>query len=121
METLEFVVSAEHAGRRLDHFLSESAPHLSRSRIQSLIRSGDVQLNARAAAKVGETVRLNDHITLREPPRAPLRAVAEDIALEIIFEDTDIIVVNKPAGLVTPIVRTTSSRVSSGSRAAFCA
>ncbi len=101
METLEFVVSAEQAGRRLDHFLSESAPHLTRSRIQSLIRSGDVQVNARAAAKVGETIRLNDRITLREPPRAPLRAVAEDIALEIIFEDADIIVVNKPAGLVT--------------------
>ena len=51
METLEFVVTAEHAGRRLDHFLSGAAPHLTRSRLQSLICSGDVQLNARPAAK----------------------------------------------------------------------
>ena len=101
METLEFEVSAERAGVRLDHFLCESAPHLTRSRIQSLIRSGDVLLNARPAAKAGETVRAHDRISLREPPRTPLRAEAEDIALEIIFEDADIIVVNKPAGLVT--------------------
>ena len=101
METLEFEVSADRAGGRLDHFLCESAPHLSRSRIQSLIRSGDVLLNARPAAKPGETVRVHDRISLREPPRPPLRAEPEDIALDIIFEDGDIIVVNKPAGLVT--------------------
>jgi len=58
METLEFVVLADQAGRRLDHFLSDSAPHLTRSRIQSLIRSGDVQVNARAAARLRLTSRL---------------------------------------------------------------
>ena len=101
METHEFVVSTEQAGRRLDQFLADAAPRFTRSRIQSLIRSGDVQLNARVAAKAGEIVRARDHITLRERPRAPLRAMAEEIAIEILYEDDDIIVVNKPAGLVT--------------------
>ena len=101
MDALEFEVPADQTGRRLDHFLVESAPHLTRSRIQSLIRSGDVLVNARPAVKVGETVRTHDRISLREPPRAPLRAEPEAIALEIVFEDADIIVVNKPAGLVT--------------------
>jgi len=99
MKTSAFLVEAGAAGARLDQFLASSVPELSRARIQDLIKAGHVTLNA-AAAKASARLRAGDAITLHEPPPVATEAVAEDIALDVLFEDDDLIVLNKPAGLV---------------------
>lgn len=96
---VEFRVSNENRGLRLDHFLSAAAPHLSRSRIQRLIQSGHILLNA-GRTKPGAKVRANDLVTLEEPPPEPTCNLPEEIPLDILYEDEDIVVLNKPPGLV---------------------
>jgi 23S rRNA pseudouridine1911/1915/1917 synthase len=95
-----FSVSSATAGNRLDRWLSECLPAVSRSRIQAVIRSGGVLLNG-APAKASQIVRVDDQIVWREP--APARcesARAEEMPLEILFEDEVVAVLNKPAGIV---------------------
>ncbi len=95
-----FQVSEEQAGMRLDIYLSCMLPDVSRSRIQSLIKAGKVLLNG-APAKAKEPVGANDQVTWDEPPAVPCEtAGAEDIALDILYEDDSLIVLNKPAGMV---------------------
>ncbi len=86
-------------GTRLDQFLASNVPALSRVRLQDLIKSGHVTLNG-SATKPGARLRTGDAIRLTEPPATPVETAAEDIALEVLFEDDDLIVINKPAGLV---------------------
>lgn len=85
---------------RLDKFLVELLQEFSRSRIQALIADGLVDVNGRAARKAGQTLESGFNVTVRIPPPAPTELVAEDIPLDIIFENDDLIVVNKPAGMV---------------------
>ncbi|MCW5976781.1 MAG: RluA family pseudouridine synthase [Bryobacteraceae bacterium] len=95
-------VDPGHSGRRLDRFLQEKLPDFSRSRIQSWIREGRVLLNgetARPAALLRGTEIVE--VAPADPP--PLRAFAEDLPLEILHEDDDVVVVNKPAGMVVHI------------------
>jgi 23S rRNA pseudouridine1911/1915/1917 synthase len=83
----------------LDRFLAEAQTDLSRSRIQSLIREGRVTVNgthARAALKV----RAGDRVTLELPPPRTVSLAPEDIALDVVYEDDDLLVINKPAGIV---------------------
>jgi 23S rRNA pseudouridine1911/1915/1917 synthase len=100
--TLEFIVGAEDAGTRLDIFLARAMPGWSRSQIQRLVRSGLVAVGERAAPKSGEGVEAGARITVRAERQA-LRAVAEALPLEIVYEDADLLVVNKPAGMVVHI------------------
>ncbi len=84
---------------RLDVWLSEQMPELSRARIQALIKSGSILVDGkrvRAHQKIREGMDVNVDI----PPAIDVDLEAEDIPLEVIYEDNDIIVVNKPAGLV---------------------
>ena len=85
---------------RLDKFLVEQLQEFSRSRIQGLIADGFVDVNGRAAKKAGQTLETGFQVTVRVPPAAPTDLVAEDIPLDIVFENDDLIVVNKPAGMV---------------------
>ena len=95
-----FEVAAFDAGERLDRFLAAQLDGVSRSRIQSVIRSGGVSLNGEPA-RTSETLRLGDRVLWREPAAVPCEnAAPEDIPLDILFEDADIVVVNKPAGMV---------------------
>jgi 23S rRNA pseudouridine1911/1915/1917 synthase len=96
---IELTVPNEHAGARLDRYLALALPQFSRSRLQDLIRSGDVRLEGKSA-RTRETVHSGDVIRLTVPPPAAIDAQAEEIPLEILFEDDDLLVVNKPAGLV---------------------
>ena len=98
LSTLQFRVETE-AGARLDQFLVSAAPGFSRARIQDLIKGGHVTLNG-ASAKASARVRAGDVVILTEPPPKPTETVAEEIALDVLFEDDDLIVINKPAGLV---------------------
>ena len=85
---------------RLDKYLTESLPEFSRSRIQGLIADGLVDVNGLAAKKAGQALESGSRLTVRIPPAVPADLVAEDIALDIVFENEDLIVVNKPAGMV---------------------
>lgn len=84
---------------RLDHFLSDTQPEVSRARWQNLIRTGCVQVNGKTV-KPNHTLRPNDRIDCVLPAPVALEAVAEDIPLDILFEDGAIVVLNKPPGLV---------------------
>jgi 23S rRNA pseudouridine1911/1915/1917 synthase len=85
---------------RLDKFLVGQLQEFSRTRIQGLITDGFVEVNGRAAKKAGQTLESGFNVTVRVPPPTPTDLVAEDIPLDIVFENEDLIVVNKPAGMV---------------------
>ena len=99
MIAAEFQLTPVEAGVRLDQFLAARVPALSRSRLQQLVKEGFVLVNGRTA-KASSKLRAGDHVALTEPPPVATHTKAEDIALDILFEDDDLIVLNKPAGLV---------------------
>ena len=85
---------------RLDKFLVGLLQEFSRSRIQALIADGFVDVNGRVAKKAGQPLDSGSSVIVRIPPPAPTDLIAEDIPLDIVFENEDLIVVNKPAGMV---------------------
>jgi 23S rRNA pseudouridine1911/1915/1917 synthase len=95
----ELAVDAGHAGERLDRFLASSQPDLSRNRIQSLIENGAVTVNGKAA-RVSRRLRAGDLVHYDTPPPRAIALEAEAIPLRIVHEDSDILVVDKPAGMV---------------------
>jgi len=94
-----FTASAEDAGRRLDLYLSSRLPDVSRTRIQELIDEGRVRLGGRLVRRA-QRVMSGDVIDIEVLPRPPLRAAPEEIAVDVLYEDEDVAVVNKPAGMV---------------------
>ncbi|HZU41756.1 MAG TPA: S4 domain-containing protein, partial [Terriglobales bacterium] len=97
---LTFQISAEHAGKRLDQFLAAQMADVSRARVQQLIAEEKVLVNG-AVEKPSLRLRGGEEVqVLGAPEIAPLRAVAEDIPLNIIYEDDDLAVINKPAGMM---------------------
>ena len=88
----------KHARMRIDRHLVTALPELSRSRIQQLIRSGSIRLNG-AITRPHQIVRTGDQIELTNPPPEKIETRPEAIPLEILFEDDDLIVINKPAGM----------------------
>jgi len=96
----KFAVAASHAGVRLDRFLVSQLPEVSRARIQQLIADGKVRVNG-AAAKPSLRLREQDQVELLGSPEGlPLKAFAEDIPLDVVYEDDALAVINKPAGMV---------------------
>ena len=97
-------VTAEVAGRRLDLFIMDFAKAnnlgLSRSLIQKLIASGKVTLQNSTLLKPHQKIKTNDQITLKIEEKTQGALRAEDMALEVIYEDEDIAIINKPAGMV---------------------
>ncbi len=85
---------------RLDKYLVGQLQEFSRSRIQGLIEDGFVDVNGHAAKKAGQTLENGFNVTVRIPPPVPASLVAEDIPLDVVFENDDLLVVNKPAGMV---------------------
>jgi len=81
-------------------FLADKAADLSRSRVKALIEAGNARINAQPAASPSQRLRAGDCLTLVVPPPAPALPEAEPIPLTIVYEDDDLIVVDKPAGLV---------------------
>jgi 23S rRNA pseudouridine1911/1915/1917 synthase len=86
--------------QRLDKYLVVCLPALSRSRIQSLIRDGQVVINGVPARKSGQEVVQGDDVRVNLPPPEPASLQPENIPLDILFENDDLMVVNKPAGMV---------------------
>jgi 23S rRNA pseudouridine1911/1915/1917 synthase len=97
-KTEVWIVAPENARRRLDLFLAAQMGE-SRSQIQNWIREGSVHVNGESA-KTGYLIKPNDRIELKPPPPQIDSPQPENIPLEILYEDSDLAVVNKPAGLV---------------------
>ena len=85
---------------RLDSVLAARHPDFSRARLEGLIKAGFVTVNGVPAAKAGQKVAPDDVIVLTIPPPVPAQPEPEDLPVSVIYEDDDIIVVDKPAGLV---------------------
>jgi 23S rRNA pseudouridine1911/1915/1917 synthase len=96
----ELVVEAEHDGLRLDRVLASELAGYSRSQVQRLIDEGHVALPRVKTAKANTAVREGDVISIALPEPAAATPVAEDLPLEILYQDGDLVVVNKPAGMV---------------------
>src|SRR6201996_8227962 len=90
----------DHAGWRLDRFLAAALPDFSRSRLQQLLEEGAVSLGARTIKDANHRVKPDDDYVVTVPPTAPATPQGQDIPLVVVYEDKDLIVINKPAGLV---------------------
>ena len=97
--TISFQVDSQDSAKRLDVFLSQKEPALSRSQIKRLIEMGEVQVGGRKA-KAALRLRENDAVTLTLPEPRKLELEAQAIPLKVLYEDRHLIVVDKPAGLV---------------------
>ena len=95
----EYNLSVSKSNVRLDKYIAEQIPDLSRTRIKELIKSKNILINNHLE-KVSYKVNLEDQIKVTVPPKEPLNVKPENIPLDIIYEDNDVIVVNKPQGMV---------------------
>jgi 23S rRNA pseudouridine1911/1915/1917 synthase len=98
IRSLKLVVSLEEAGLRLDRYVSAHSAELSRTRVQELIEAELVLLNGKPS-KDSQKVRPNDVVEVTLTPRPAMKAEAERIPLDILYEDDDLIAVNKAAGM----------------------
>lgn len=85
---------------RLDKFLVTCLPDLSRSRLQALIKEGQVKVNDQVVTKTGFLVEPGAQVVVSLPPVQPVDIVAQDIPLKVVFENRDLVVIDKPAGMV---------------------
>jgi 23S rRNA pseudouridine1911/1915/1917 synthase len=95
----DFVVLPEEAGERLDRVVTSRCTDLSRTRVQELIDAALILMNGRAA-KGSYRLHGGERITVEVQPRPLMRAEAESIPLDVVYEDDDVVAVNKPAGMV---------------------
>jgi 23S rRNA pseudouridine1911/1915/1917 synthase len=95
----DFVVLSEEGGERLDRVVTSHCPDLSRTRVQELMEAGLVLLEGHAA-KGSHRVHGGERITVEAQPRPPMRAEAEAIPLDVIYEDDDVVAVDKAAGMI---------------------
>lgn len=99
MREIDHIVDAEHALMRIDKYVTEVEEDLSRSRVQGLL-SEDLILANGCSCKANYKVKLNDHITALFEDEMEMDAQPEDMKLDIRYEDEDVIVINKPKGVV---------------------
>lgn len=85
---------------RLDKYLAEKLPEHSRSRVQTLIRDGAVMVNANPITKTGYIIEAGSQVIIEIPAAEPVDLTPEAISLDIVFENDDLVIVNKPAGMV---------------------
>lgn len=97
---VQIVAAAEQSGTRLDRVLAASVEGLSRTRLKALILDGRVAIGGRTIRDPGQRVNAGDVITVNVPAPEPAAPEGENIPLDIVYEDADLVVVDKPAGLV---------------------
>jgi 23S rRNA pseudouridine1911/1915/1917 synthase len=95
-----FTVEPDRAGDRVDALIASVVPELSRAAVQRLIDDGHVELNGAPVAKPGQRVRAHDALAVAIPAPEPIEVEPEDIPLTVLYEDAELIVLDKPAGLV---------------------
>jgi 23S rRNA pseudouridine1911/1915/1917 synthase len=93
-------ITVDQGGDRLDRFLASTLPDLSRTHLQRLIEDGFVTVDHVAVSKTGTRLTGGERIVVRMPPPAPTDLLPESISLAVIYEDDDLIVIDKPAGMV---------------------
>jgi 23S rRNA pseudouridine1911/1915/1917 synthase len=96
----EVVIAGEEAGERLDRVLAARIEALSRSRLKALILDGAVAIGGRTILDPGYRVKSSEVVTVAVPPAEPAEPQGEDIPLKVVYEDDDLIVIDKPRGLV---------------------
>jgi len=95
-----FIVTEEEEGQRIDLFLTRKGElSLSRAQIKRIAAEGKVSLNGQPV-KVSHKVRTGDEVTVEKPPPQPMEILPEEIPLSIVYEDSHLLVVDKPAGMV---------------------
>ena len=99
MERRILAVEREGAGTRLDRWLAAAVPEQSRAKLQALIEAGHVLVDG-AAARASHRLRGGERISIDIPPPAPETLEPEAIALTVVHEDDDVLVLDKPAGMV---------------------
>jgi len=97
---LKFKAEEKDVGTRLDVFIFEKDPSYSRSFYKQQVSSGNVLVNGKAASKAGIKLELGDVVDVNIPESAPADNVPQEIPLDIVYEDDDLLVINKPQGLV---------------------
>lgn len=97
--SIEFKIEEALAGERIDKFLSDSLPDVSRSYIQKLIKDGQVTVNQKTV-KSNYKLNAGDLLSMEEPELQEPDIEAEDIPLDILYEDSDFLIINKPKGMV---------------------
>jgi 23S rRNA pseudouridine1911/1915/1917 synthase len=98
-EFLKFIIPAERAGQRLDIFLADMVLSLSRSRVSSLIRTGNIVVNGKSS-KAGYRLKTDEQIEVTIPPPQPMDIVPEHVDFAIIHQDDDLVVIAKPPDIV---------------------
>ena len=93
-------VLSGYNGNRIDRFLQSHLDKISRTKIQNLIREGFVKLNNNQITEAAKKIKTNDTIEIKFPPTKETHIKPQKISLNILYEDDDIIIINKPAGLV---------------------
>ncbi|HVC18963.1 MAG TPA: RluA family pseudouridine synthase [Vicinamibacterales bacterium] len=99
MDIVHLAVTPEHDGLRLDRYLADAVAGVSRSRLQQLIRDGQVTVGGRTV-RPSAAVHSGDTIVVTLPAPVETAVEAEPIPLDVVYEDEDLLVINKPAGLV---------------------
>lgn len=99
LEIQEYYALPEHSGERLDKFLSAVCPECSRSFLQRLVKEGLVLVNGKGQ-KANYRINEKDRVTLDIPPAQVIEILPENIPLDILYEDSDLLIVNKPKGMV---------------------
>ena len=95
---IEINLQIEEQGERLDIYLAQNLSDLSRSRLQQLIAQGNIQVNGKICLTKKAIVQKGDRIYIQIPDVQPLNLKAENIPLDILYEDDSLLIVNKPAG-----------------------
>lgn len=101
MEVFNFIVLSEDKGERLDSYLAHSLEGVTRSRIKNLIENGAVSVCDKVVKKSGFSLKEGDLVAISFEQPSELTAIAEDIPIDIVYEDSDFLVINKAQGMVT--------------------
>ncbi len=97
---IELVAAAADKGERLDRFLARAVPALSRTRLKALVQEGRVTMAGRVVDDPSLKIEADARIVVDVPPPEPAQPAGEDIPLAVVYEDADLLVIDKPAGLV---------------------
>lgn len=100
MNAASYTFIAQQAGERLDRTVAELLPHLSRAHIQRLIKEGQVTVDGETRLKPAARIAGGETIAIQIPPAVPQPLAAEQIPLDVVYQDDEVVVVNKPAGMV---------------------
>lgn len=98
-QSMNFIVDIDNVGKRIDVYLAEMIENMSRSQIQKIVNDGNVTVNEKIV-KNNYKLKEDDEIILNLPEPVMLKVEPEDIPIDILYEDDDIVVVNKPQGMV---------------------